>query len=176
MNWMTKLAFGLLLSLSALAGSAPQSHAADRFGVVGIENTTHVTVRFQHRWGDRSWNEDVLAPGAKKWFAWEFSHAGEDMTPTFHVKFDSDLSPGKFFESYRLQAYQALPQDFFTSVALYLESDRRIALCVECSCVRDMLAALSYVARVRQRVAAGVEVVRQVSPRYPPCRLGTVIF
>ena len=64
----------------------------------------------------------------------------------------------------------------FTPVTLYLESDRRIALCVECSCVRDMLAALSYVARVRQRVAAGVEVVRQVSPRYPPCRLGTVIF
>jgi hypothetical protein len=30
------------------------------------------------------------------------------------------------------------------------------------------------VAPVRQRVAAGAEVVRQ--PRYPPRRLGTVIF
>jgi hypothetical protein len=107
MNWMTKLAFGFLLSLSALSWSATQSHAADRFGVVGVENTTHVTVRFQHKWGDSAWNEDVLPPGQKKWFAWEFSRAGQDVTPTFHVKFDSDLSPGKFFEGYHLVAYQA---------------------------------------------------------------------
>ena len=107
MQWATKLAFGLLLSVLAFSANVPQARAADRFGVIGIENTTHVTVRFQHKWGEAAWSSDVLAPGQKKWFAWEFARANEDRTPTFHVRFDSDLSPGKFFEGYRLQAFQA---------------------------------------------------------------------
>jgi hypothetical protein len=107
MNWATKLICGLLLGLSALLSGAAPSQAADRFGVVGIENATHVTVRFQHKWGDRSWNEDVLAPGQRKWFSWQYTHANEDRSPPFHVKFDSDLSPGKFFEGYHLEAYRA---------------------------------------------------------------------
>ena len=81
--------------------------AADRFGVIGVENGTKVVIRMQHRWGNGEWQSDVLGPGQRKWFWWEFKRANENQTPRFHVKFDSDLSPGHFWENYDLKAYQA---------------------------------------------------------------------
>ena len=84
-----------------------EAAAADRFAVIGIENATHVTVRYQHRWGEGGWGEDVLAPGQKKWYWHEFKFANEDKNPPFHMKFDSDLSPGQFWEKYHLIAYRA---------------------------------------------------------------------
>ena len=92
--------------LLAITGAAV-AVAADRFGVIGVENGTKVVIRMQHRWGDGQWTNDVLRPGERKWFWWEFKRANEDKTPRFHVRFDSDLSPGTFWENYKLQAYQA---------------------------------------------------------------------
>jgi len=73
------------------------AEAANRFAVVGIENTTHVTIRLQHKWGDGQWKRDVLPPGGRKWFWWTYAHANDNRSPRFHVRFDSDLHPGKVF-------------------------------------------------------------------------------
>jgi hypothetical protein len=97
--------------------------AADRFGVVGIENSTQVTVRLQHRWGDGSWDLDVLSPGGRKWFWSEFQVANQDKTPPFHVRFDSDLSPGKFVEKYNLKMNQAPDHDWNFSHKYILKYD-----------------------------------------------------
>ena len=94
--------FLLILGLALLE---PRDAAAtDRFAVIGIENATHVTIRYQHRWGNGGWSNDVLAPGQKRLHSHEFKFANEDKNPPFHVKFDSDLTPGKFWEKYHLKA------------------------------------------------------------------------
>jgi hypothetical protein len=100
----------LATSLAATICNLPSAKAADRFGVIGIENATHVTIRLQHRWLEKEstpWGSDVLAPGHRKWYWWPFSRPNEDKTPPFHVRFDSDLSPGTFVEKYHLNAFQA---------------------------------------------------------------------
>jgi hypothetical protein len=91
---------------------SPNVEAADRFGVVGIENATNVTVRLQHRWGDGQWATDVLSPGGRKWYWWEYRQANEDKSPPFNVRFDSDLSPGRFYEKYDLGKYRAPDHDW----------------------------------------------------------------
>jgi hypothetical protein len=52
------LALAVPLALAAICG-IPKAEAADRFGVVGIENATQVTIRLQHRWGDGQWTTDA---------------------------------------------------------------------------------------------------------------------
>ena len=90
-----------LIAPLAFAGtlfSANTAQAANRFAVVGIENTTQHTIKLQHKWGDGEWKTDVLKPGEKKWFWWTYSVANENKSPRFHVRFDSDMHPGKLFE------------------------------------------------------------------------------
>jgi hypothetical protein len=97
----------LLLMLGLVLWAPGDAAATERFAVIGIENSTHVTVRYQHRWGDKAWSNDVLSPGQKKVHAHEFSSPNEDRNPPFHVRFDSDLSPGQFVEKYHLRAFAA---------------------------------------------------------------------
>ena len=91
------LGLGATLALAATPFSLAKVEAATRYAVVGIQNTTHVTVRMEHRWGDGQWKLDVLPPGERKWFWWTYRHANENSSPRFHVRFDSDLHPGKRF-------------------------------------------------------------------------------
>jgi hypothetical protein len=51
------------LAFSANLLDSPNVEAADRFGVVGIENATNVTVSLQHRWGDGQWAAAVGGNG-----------------------------------------------------------------------------------------------------------------
>ena len=93
------LTLGLLVTLALAATPLipATAEAASRYAVVGVENTTHVTIRMQHRWGDGDWRTDVLTPGERKWFWWTYGHANENSSPRFHVRFDSDLHPGQIF-------------------------------------------------------------------------------
>ena len=93
----------VILGMLACAASATTAAAADRFGVVGIENATQVTIRMQHRWGDGTWKADVIPPGTRKHYWWTYAVQNQDKSPPFHVKFDSDLSKGTFFEKYDLK-------------------------------------------------------------------------
>lgn len=102
---------GLLAPGTVLFGLRP-AEAADRFAVVGIENTTRATIHLQHRWGDGQWSEDVLAPGARKWYWHEYARADENKSPPFNVRFDSDLSPGRFTEKYHLKKNSAPAHDW----------------------------------------------------------------
>jgi hypothetical protein len=87
-----------VLMVLAVVGLTGIVMAANRFAVVGVENATHVTIRMEHKWGGGgSWNRDVLQPGGKKWFWHTYDHANENRSPKFHVRFDSDLNPGKLF-------------------------------------------------------------------------------
>ena len=101
------LASALLLMLGLTFWAPGDAVAADRFAVIGIENSTHVNVRYQHRWGEGNWGNDALAPGERKWYWHEFKFANEDKNPPFHMRFDSDLSPGTFVEKYHLIGYSA---------------------------------------------------------------------
>jgi hypothetical protein len=105
------LALAVPLALATIWDS-PKAEAADRFGVVGIENTTRVTIRLQHRWGNGQWSTDVLGPGGRKWYWSEYRVANEDKSPPFHVRFDSDLSPGQFYEKYDLKKNRAPDHDW----------------------------------------------------------------
>jgi hypothetical protein len=100
------------LAVTSILFVAPPAEAADRFAVIGVENSTNVTVRMDHRWGEGQWATDVLSPGTRRWFSWEFSVQNQDQNPPFHVRFDSDLSPGKFEERYHLMAFRAPVNDW----------------------------------------------------------------
>ena len=99
--------FFLQLAVVAATFVPLRSEAADRFGVVGVDNSTRVTIRLQHRWGDGQWASETLPPGTHKWYWWEYTTANEDKSPPFHVRFDSDLSPGRFVEKYDLKKNRA---------------------------------------------------------------------
>ena|SRR5262245_45430982 len=77
--------------------AATRAQAANRFAVVGVENSTNVTIRLHHKWGDGEWQRDVIPPGGRKLFWWTYAHANDNRSPKFHVRFDSDLHPGKMF-------------------------------------------------------------------------------
>jgi hypothetical protein len=77
--------------------AAMRADAANRFAVVGVENSTHVTIRVYHKWGDGEWKQDVIPAGGKKWYWWTYANANDNHSPKFHVRFDSDLNPGKIF-------------------------------------------------------------------------------
>ena len=108
----TALTLAIPLTLAATLCGSRTAEAADRFGVVGIENKTRVPIRLQHRWGDGEWRVDLLGPGTRKWYWWEYQAANENRSPPFHVKFDSDLSPGQFFEKYDLKKRAAPAHDW----------------------------------------------------------------
>jgi hypothetical protein len=93
----TLLALAAPLAIAATVFSPSKAEAANRFAVVGIENTTQNTINLQHKWGDGEWKKDVLKPGERKWFWHTYAFAGENKSPRFHVRFDSDLQPGKLF-------------------------------------------------------------------------------
>src|SRR5262245_31258013 len=87
-----------LVALLILAGTGFTTivTAANRFAVVGLENGTQVTIRMEHKWGDGPWKMDVIAPGGRKWFWETYDYANENRSRPFHVRFDSDLTPGQF--------------------------------------------------------------------------------
>ncbi|HEY1186430.1 MAG TPA: hypothetical protein VGE74_02185 [Gemmata sp.] len=93
----TLLALVAPVAIAATLFSPAKAEAANRFAVVGIENTTQHTVRLSHKWGDGQWRTDVLKPGERKWFWHTYTVANENKSPRFHVKFDSDLKPGEVF-------------------------------------------------------------------------------
>src|SRR5687767_829363 len=86
---------GALVGLMATGLVTNTVQAANRFAVVGVENGTHVTIRMYHKWGNGEWKTDVIRPGGRKWFWQTYDHANENRSSKFHVKFDSDLQPGK---------------------------------------------------------------------------------
>lgn len=93
----------MLLAIALLGLGAPNAAmAADRFAVVGIENTTKANIRMEHRWGEASWQTDVLAPGKRRLISWEYKKQNANESPKLHVRFDSDVSPGKYIENYDL--------------------------------------------------------------------------
>jgi hypothetical protein len=109
----TKALLAAPMALAVILSFGPKAEAADRFGVVGIENRTNVTVRLDHQWeGHGGWATDVLAPGMRKTFWWEYSQQNQDRSPKFHVRFDSDLSPGNFIEKYDLNKFRAPVNDW----------------------------------------------------------------
>ena len=109
----TLLALAAPLALTATMFSPAKAEAANRFAVVGIENTTQNTINLQHKWGDGEWKTDVLKPGDRKWFWWTYSKQNENKSPKFHVRFDSDLQPGKVFTiNYGLKKYSAPAHDW----------------------------------------------------------------
>jgi len=95
----TKLIRAMLALLVIVAADivAMRADAANRFAVVGVENSTHVTIRLYHKWGDGAWQQDVIPAGGKKWYWYTYANANDNRSPQFHVSFDSDLNPGKIF-------------------------------------------------------------------------------
>ena len=102
----------LALALATI-GSTAIVMAANRFAVVGVENGTHVTIRMEHKWGDGSWKLDVLPPGGRKWLWHTYDNPNENRSPRFHLRFDSDLQPGKRFDiNYDLKKRAAPAHDW----------------------------------------------------------------
>lgn len=91
------LALGAPLAVAAALLTPTNADAANRFAVVGIENTTQHTIRLSHKWGDGEWHTDVLKPGERKRYWHTYAFANENKSPRFHVRFDSDLTPGRLF-------------------------------------------------------------------------------
>jgi len=102
-----------LLALGFLAARAAPAAAADRFGVIGLTNRTNITVNFRYKVGDGPWVNKRIAPGEKLWFSHRYTRINEDRSPTFYIRFDSDLRFGKDFRTeYKLQRRAAVGQSY----------------------------------------------------------------
>jgi hypothetical protein len=109
---MMRMPRSVLLLAAALLGlaaaAAPASAAANRYGIVGIENPTNIPITYEFRWGeDGDWQSYTLAPGERRWHAWTYEYLNENASPRPHVRFDCDLSEELEFKEYGLEAYAA---------------------------------------------------------------------
>jgi hypothetical protein len=121
------VALAALVVLATVLCTPPKAEATKRFAVVGIENGTDVTIRVWYRWGKGQEKLDKIAPGQRKWYSWKYDRPNEDRSPPFHVRFDSDLSPGQFVTNYDLKKNAAPDQtwDFAKKYIFKYDRSRR---------------------------------------------------
>ena len=112
---MRQALFAMLLV--PLLGSAAFAQG-NQYGVVAISNPTNVTIHYDFKWGDGSWQSCTILPGHVQWHSWHYAYTDQDSSPVPYVRFDADLSPGVYMQSYRLQAY-AVPYDGVNGAKLY---------------------------------------------------------
>lgn len=104
----------VLIGFSLVLTLCPQALAADRYGVIGLTNHTQTTLNFTYREGGQSgtWTSMSIQPGEKRWFSHRYEHANEHRSPTFEIRFDSDLRGSNFFIRYTLERRAAVGQSY----------------------------------------------------------------
>jgi hypothetical protein len=113
MKSLKPVAAACTLALGLLAVNAGPARAADtQYGLVTIENPTPYTLNYSFRWGeDNKWQQATLPPGQQMTHSWRYDYANHNVSPTFYVKFDMDLSPAEVWQTYTLDRYASADQD-----------------------------------------------------------------
>jgi hypothetical protein len=104
---------GLLLACLLAIGWVPQALAVNRYGVICLMNETQVTIPYLYKVGSQgSWERRELEPGQTRWFSHQYDKPNENHSPSFSIRFDSDLrSAQKFNITYTLERHAALGQE-----------------------------------------------------------------
>jgi hypothetical protein len=120
--WATRLLIVLLTIAAVHVAATEDASAADtRHGVITIVNPTHLTINYSFKWGDGQTQSYSLAPGQSRWHSWPFDYPGQNRTPTPTITFDSDMSFGTWWSTFRLQANAAAVQGFNEGNEYYFE-------------------------------------------------------
>jgi hypothetical protein len=104
----TKLRLRLAILLATqfghvLVGGRPaqaQVVGGMRYGIVTIHNKTDVTINYAYRIGNGAWRQTSISPGNYRYYYHQYAFANENRSPTFHIRFDSDLGPGIAMKGY----------------------------------------------------------------------------
>jgi hypothetical protein len=97
----------LPLVAAALFLTPGEALATDRCGVIGIVNNTRVPLHYSYKIGNGGWQKATIQPGDQTLYWHWYSSGNEDKSPTFLIRFDSDLTSHNFFLEYTLTRYRA---------------------------------------------------------------------
>jgi hypothetical protein len=75
---------------ASLSGSGRN---VNRFGVVCIINETSTLINYEYRWGSESWTSSSVSANNRRWHSWEYT-GNSQTSPSFQVRFDSDMTSG----------------------------------------------------------------------------------
>jgi hypothetical protein len=96
----------LLLPALALADTPNQPEIA-RFSLFCINNITEHNLNYQIKWGDGDGVNWTVAASSRNWHAWQYAVPGSIDSPTPYIIFDSDLTDGESWVTYRLEPFAA---------------------------------------------------------------------
>ena len=87
-----------------------KAEAANRYAQACITNKTKATIYYKTRWGDGPWKDISIYPGKRRWHSWRYREADHNRSPHLRVRFDSDLSGDRYWQTYKLEK-NATPQE-----------------------------------------------------------------
>jgi hypothetical protein len=100
--WLALAAQFVLDFFSGQAVSA-QVVGGNRYGIVTIHNKTEDTLNYSYRIGNGAWQQASIKPGHYRSYSHEYAYANENRSPSFHIRFDSDMGPGVAVRQFTLR-------------------------------------------------------------------------
>ena len=97
--------FAASLAVGFPASQAVQAQVVggNRYGIVTVHNKTQWTIKYSYRIGNGAWHQASVEPGRLRYYWHEYDFANENRSPSFHIRFDSDMGPGAAWRQFRLE-------------------------------------------------------------------------
>jgi hypothetical protein len=97
--------FAALLAVEFSAGQAVQAQVigGNRYGIVTIHNKTPWTIKYSYRIGNGPWHQTSVEPEHHRYYWHKYDFANENRSPSFHIRFDSDMGRGAAWREFHLK-------------------------------------------------------------------------
>ena len=160
--------FAASLAVGFPASQAVQAQVVggNRYGIVTVHNKTQWTIKYSYRIGNGAWHQASVEPGRLRYYWHEYDFANENRSPSFHIRFDSDMGPGAAWRQFRLSATPRLGST--PSSAATTTSRHRPAIRSICSHVSGLVPEASGTCTIK--VVNRSPPLQRVRDRRPPGR------
>jgi hypothetical protein len=107
---MIKIKIVIAIAILLTTLPAIKTEAADRFAVLCLNNNTNRIINYKYKWGDGNWKTSRVRPAGRYWHSWKYKRPNQRKSPPFNISFDSDMSNGKYFQTYKLGKFASPEQ------------------------------------------------------------------
>ena len=83
----------------------------NHYGILTIHNNSDDSINYSYKIGDGNWHQAVINPGERDYYWNKYDYPNENASPSFQIRFDSDLGPGTSWKVYTLRACSATSID-----------------------------------------------------------------
>jgi hypothetical protein len=124
------LAAPLAVEFPACRAVQAQVIGGNRYGIVTVHNDSQRTINYSYRIGNSAWRQSSVGPGRLRYYWHRYAFANENHSPSFHIRFDSDMGPGAAWRQYHLKRNPAawVHSDFGKHYAFKSVSGNRVDL------------------------------------------------